>query len=144
MSERGEFLIELHNICDMGVRSTTELLNIIKGKENKIKALLGEELKEYEAALKKVKELIDDKSVMGNAGLMAKIGSSIGMHIELLKDNSDTKIADMLIQGYTMGLLEVTKLLKKYKDFIGKEEKKIALEIKDFHNKNISELKKYL
>lgn len=145
MSEKGEFLVELYSICDMGVKSITDLLNIIKSKENKIKNLLENELKEYEQSYKEIKKVLSDNNIaIPNSGLIAKVSSSIGMHMELMRDNSDTKIADMLTQGYTMGLLEITKLLKKYNNSIGKEELKIANDMKKYHNKNITELKKYL
>ena len=35
--------------------------------------------------------------------------------MEVLKDNSDSRIAGMLIQGLTMGVINITKNIDKYK-----------------------------
>ena len=58
MTERNEFITYLYEICDMGVRSTKTLVDIIKDKENKIINLLNDELDEYEVLLKRVKKLL--------------------------------------------------------------------------------------
>ena len=68
MNENNELLMHLYQISDMGVKSTTKLLNILKNKDNKIKKILEDELKEYEKYLKKsekilTKEKIDPKSL---------------------------------------------------------------------------------
>lgn len=145
MEDDKEFLLYLYQVCEMGVTSTKHLLDIINHKDNKIKSLLTEELNEYEEYFVEVKKLIDKYGITPKtSSMMSKIGSSIGMNIEMMNDNSDARIADMLIQGYTMGVLEITKKLKQYKDSISKEEKSIAEKINKTQNKNIKELKKYL
>jgi hypothetical protein len=64
--------------------------------------------------------------------------------MELMADNSDVRIAEMLIQGYTMGNLELKKKYNKYKESITSEEEDIVDEIKKIQDKNIKKLKKYL
>ena len=46
MNENNELLLHLAKNAEMGVSSTTKLLNTLKNKENKIKPLLENELKE--------------------------------------------------------------------------------------------------
>ena len=53
MNENNELLMHLYQINDMGVKSTTKLINLLKNKDNKIKKILENELKEYEKYLKK-------------------------------------------------------------------------------------------
>ena len=36
--------------------------------------------------------------------------------MEFMKDNSDAKIADILIRGFTMGNIDIDKQIEKYKD----------------------------
>ena len=145
MNEKIEFLTYLHKTAEMGVQSTCELLSILNDKENKIKVLVDKELKEYETSLQKIEKVMKNFDIpIPSAGIMAKAGNYMGMHMELMSDNSDAKVADMLIQGYTMGVLEVTKRLKKFKNYIDKEDKKLADELLDFQNHNIKELQKYL
>ena len=145
MTERNEFITYLYEICDMGVRSTKTLVDIIKDKENKIINLLNDELDEYEVLLKRVKKLLKSQGIKEpNPGILQNIGINASMHMELMADNSDVRIAEMLIQGYTMGNLELKKKYNKYKESITSEEEDIVDEIKKIQDKNIKILKKYL
>ena len=145
MEEKNEYLIYLYHICEMGVASTKKMLDKLKKTDNKITRLVEDELDEYNKALKEVKKLIDKNKIKEpKSGLIANMGVNMSMKMELSKDNSDSKIADMLIQGYTMGNLELNKKLKKYYDSITPEEKEITDMIKEFQDKNINILKDYL
>lgn len=145
MNDKCEFLAYLYQVCDMGYNSTKYLLGMLNKKENKITTLIETENREYENSLKELEKLISNTDIDSiKSGIIAKTSSKIGMTFELMRDNSDSKIADMLIQGYTMGVLEITRKLKKYKSCLSKEEQKIADEVLDYQNKNIKLLKKYL
>ena len=105
--EKNEFILYLYKITDMGVKSTKTLLDILKNKENKILPILDDELDEYNKAYQEVKELMKKRGIEEpNFGLLQNLGVSASMHLELMQDNSDTRIANMLIQGYTLGNLE--------------------------------------
>ena len=75
---------------------------------------------------------------------MAKMGSSMEMKMEVMKDNSDSKIADMLIRGNTMGVVEIEKGIHKYEEKADKEVLKLAKEVLSFQKENIENLKEYL
>ena len=64
--------------------------------------------------------------------------------MEIMKDNSDARIADMLIQGFTMGVLNVSKKIKNYEKYADKELTKLAIKFKEFQQKSIEILKEYL
>lgn len=145
MNERNEYLIYLYHICEMGVSSTKSLLDLLKKTDNKITRIIEDELDEYNKVYKEVKELLASKGIKEpKSGLLAKSGIALSMHQELMKDNSDTHVADMLIQGYTMGNLELNKKYSKYKDSISKEEERITETIRKFQDRNINTLKSYL
>ena len=61
-----------------------------------------------------------------------------------MKDNSDAKIADMLIRGFTMGNIDIDKLIDKYKNEADKNIIHLAKELKKFGEENIELLKSYL
>lgn len=145
MDENIEFLQELYKTSEMGKSSLSELAKILDAKENKIKLEIDQDLEKYENIISKIDKLaLKYDKKMDKTGFMGKAGSIMGIRMEVSKDNSDSKIADMLIQGYTMGILEVNRKLKKYKNSIGHAEKKIADELIDFQNKSIKNIKKYL
>ena len=77
-------------------------------------------------------------------GMMAKMGASMGIRKEVKSDNSDTSIAEMLIQGVSMGSLEMEKKIKNYKDVVDKKDLKFAEDFLEFQQDVITGLKKYL
>ena len=61
-----------------------------------------------------------------------------------MKDNSDSKIADILIRGFTMGNIEIDKKIDRFKDDADKDIIKLAKDLKKFGEINIELLKPYL
>ena len=47
-------------------------------------------------------------------GMMARAGMKLGLEINTLVDRSDDHIAEMVIQGATMGIIEMTKSMNTY------------------------------
>ena len=75
---------------------------------------------------------------------MTDIMSKLGMNMELMKDNSDARIADMLTKGFTMGNVDISKKIDRFQDNADKDILKLAKELLDFGQKNIELLKPYL
>lgn len=145
MNENNELLLYIYKNADMGVKSTTKLLKLLNNSDNKIKPIVEGELKGYENFLKKSKtQLKKNKVEPKGTGLLLDLTSSITMNMEFMKDNSDAKIADMLIRGFTMGNIEIDKKIDKYKEDADKSILKIAKELKKFGETNIELLKPYL
>ena len=89
MNENNELLMHLYQINDMGVKSTTKLINLLKNKDNKIKKILEDELKEYEKYLKKSEKILDKEKIDPKSlGLMAEMMAQLEMKWEVLLDMS--------------------------------------------------------
>lgn len=145
MNENSELLLYIYKNVDMGVKSTTKLINLLNSKDNKIKNVVESELKGYENFLKKSKSLLKKNKIEPkSSNMLAELSASITMNIELLKDNSDAKIADILIRGFTMGNIEIDKKIDKYKDDADKSILKLAKDLKKFGESNIELLKPFL
>jgi hypothetical protein len=145
MNENSELLEYLYQDADMGVKSLTTLINTINGKDNKIKKIVEGELKGYENYLKEIKKILKKKKVEPQSkGMMAEISSWMGIKMEMLKDNSDARIADMLTKGFTMGVVDLTKRIDKYKKDADKDILNLAKKMLNFSNENIELLKPYL
>lgn len=145
MNENTELLEYIYQVADMGVKSTTNLLKELNGKDNKIKKAIEDELKEYEGFYEITKDLLVKYKVPPKPlGMMADLSSSMGIKMEVLKDNSDAKIADMLTQGLTMGKLEMEKKIKNYQDVIGKDLLELAKGIAKFQENSIKKLQPFL
>jgi len=145
MNENNELLLYIYKNADMGVKSTTELIRLLNTRDNKIKNIVEGELKGYENFLKKSEALLKKNDISPKGpGIIAEISSFMGMNMEFMKDNSDSKIADMLIRGFTMGNIDIDKKIDRYKDDADKDILKLAKELKKFGEENIELLKPYL
>ena len=145
MDENLEMLEYLYKASNMGHSSTEDLLTELKEKDNKIKKLLEDINKQYEHYEKESARLLKkNKKEPKSAGIMADMMSKMSIKKEVIKDNSDSSIADMLIQGLTMGNLEIDKRISNFKKEVDKKTINLAKEFRKFGEDYIKKLKGYL
>lgn len=145
MDENTEMLLYIYQNAKMGVNSCTELIRILNSKDNKIKKVVEGELKGYESFVKKSEKLMRDFNITPkDKGIISNIMSKVGMDMEMMKDNSDARIADMLTKGFTMGNVDIAKKIDRYEGDCDKNIIKLAKELLEFGNANIEFLKPYL
>ncbi|MBR2832905.1 MAG: hypothetical protein IKE75_00430 [Bacilli bacterium] len=145
MDENFEMLECIYQNADMGAKSLTNLLNDIKEKDNKIKTLVSEEVKGYERFLKESKKLLKKNKIeLKSKGTMSEIMSKIGIKKEVKNDNSDSAIAEMIIEGFTMGNLEIDKLITNYEKIVDTKVLKLAKDLHKFGEREITKLKEYI
>ena len=145
MNENNEVLEHMYQDSEMATYSLETLLNELKGKDNKIIKVIEDILKNYENYYKDFKKQLEKEKVNPkSSGMMAKMGSSFGIKKEVIVDNSDSRIADMLIKGLTMGTLDMEKKISKYSENIDKKTLKQAEAFLKFQQESIAELKKFL
>lgn len=145
MKEKNELLMHIYETCDMGVKSTTKLIDLLRDKDNKIKKLLEDELKEYEKYLAKSEKLLKKNKVTPESiGMISEMMSKMSMKMEVKKDNSDSNIAGILTEGFTMGIINMNKKIESYKDDCDNSIIDLASDIVKFQEKEIKNLKSYL
>lgn len=145
MNENEEILEYIYQTSNMGMQSTKYLIDSLKGKDNKIKKLIEEINKNYEKYAKETEKLLNKKDLKAKPiGMMAKAMSKMSITKEMISDNSDANIADMLIQGLTMGNLELTKHIDNYEKTADKKTINLAKSLRKFGEEYIKKLKEYL
>lgn len=149
MSNQDELILYLCENVKMGLSSTTKIIKILKNKDNKIKKVLDSYIKTYEHYLKKTKELKQKYNVKTSKNkFMQKLMANTMMEEEIKRDNSDSKIANILIRGFTIGEIDLEKRIKDFVNNLDKKEKSdildIAKELHAFNKNSIVELKDYL
>lgn len=145
MNENIELLNYIHEDSQMGITSSTTLIRKLDNKDNKIKKIVEAELKGYEQFQKDSEKLLKKyKAEIMDASMMAKTMSTMKLNFEVMKDNSDAKIADILTKGFTMGTIDMNKKIETYKDDVRKDILKLAQNFLKFQNENIEILKEYL
>lgn len=145
MKEKNELLLHVYKDCDMSVTTLTELLDDLKEKDNKIKGVVEDLLKEYQSFLNRSKEYLEKENIpLETEGIMTKMMANMGVSKEVKHDNSDSSIADLLIKGISMGSIDMEKKLEDYKKEVEKGDLKVAKEFLKFQQKAIDKLKKFL
>ena len=145
MKEEFELLKHIQQDARMGSYTCSKLLETIKEKDNKIKGFVEEILKEYQTYEEEAVEKLKENNIkIEDISMMNKMMSTMGIKKEVKNDNSDSSIADMLIEGISMGTTKIEKKIKDYKKEVDKTELKLAKDFLKFQEKTIEELKKYL
>ena len=62
----------------------------------------------------------------------------------MMKDNSDSRVADMIIKGLNMGVIDLGKKIEDFKDKADKNTLSLAKRMKEMQAKEIEALKKFL
>ena len=145
MNRQCELIEKIYKDASMGRFSMQKLLENLKGKDNKIIGVVESIFQDYSSFEQKAKEaLVAQDKKPEEEGNMAKMMSSMGIFKEVLTDNSDSAIADLLIQGLSMGEIEMQKRVDNASDDINKDDLKLAKDFLKFQQKAQKELKKYL
>lgn len=142
MNKNNELLNYIHQNCEMGKDTINQLLNITKD-ETFIKEL-RRELEEYSRIFDSCNNLIkntnkEPKDICN----IAKISAYISINIKTLMNKSSSHIAEMMIQGSTMGIIDITKRLKDY-DPKDDEIAKLGNELLKVEQNNVESLKRFL
>ena len=145
MDETNELLECMYQDCYMACKNLESLLDEIKYKDNKIKSDVEKILKEYESYLKKIrKELKCNKIKPKKVSMFAVMGAKMKMKKDVKKDNSDSKISDIIIQGLVMGVIDINKRLDNYKGEVNNNLIKLGNDLIEFQQVSIDKLKAYL
>ncbi len=139
-----EFLTELYKNMKMGSDSIVNISS--KVKEGELRDELAKELDSYERYAKKMGRLLYDAGATPKEeNIMTKMATKMGMAMNTLTDSTESHIAEMLIEGTTMGITENTKLINQYEDKgVSDESLKLARDSVCFMENTVEDLKKFL
>ena len=76
--------------------------------------------------------------------MMAEMMAKMSMKMDVKKDNSDSNIAGILTEGFTMGIINMNKKIEAYRDECDNSIIDLANDIVKFQEKEIKNLKSYL
>ena len=137
-----EFLNYIYQNAEMGKSTIGQLINIVDNASFKQK--LESQLKEYneifDIAHNKTEEA---KKTSKGIASFTKLTTYLMININTLINKSPSHVAEMIIQGSTMGIIDVTKKLKEYKD-ANKDITALAQMLLTFEQQNVEEMKKFL
>ncbi|KAB3536080.1 hypothetical protein F8154_04795 [Alkaliphilus pronyensis] len=137
-----ELLNYIHQNSEMGQDAINQLIPIVE--DDTFKQNLESQFNEYKKIYNKAKTKIQemDKDAKG-INPLSKASSYMMINLKTLLNKSPSHISEMLIQGSTMGTVDITKKLQEYND-ADKEILDLGNQLLQFEQRNIEELKRFL
>ena len=126
--------------ADMG-RSTIDTL-LERSDDSEFSTVLREQEKYFDKAANEVRRHLDEEGIEPKTTPVADAMSAMGVRMNTWMDNSSSHMAQMMIEGHTMGIVELTRRLNRA-DHGGTGEK-MARDMLQFEEKSIEELKRFL
>ena len=138
-----ESLHNLYKNVHMALESIDYVTSSVKDPE--MKEELSHEYEGYESLAGKIaKEMLSRGEEPKEPNIMKKAVLWSSIKMETLKDDSKSHVADMLIQGTTMGLNEVMTLISENGKIMSPEILHLAEELRDTESSFLERLKAYL
>lgn len=137
-----EFLNYIYQNAEMGKTTISQLIDIVK--DQSFKQCLQSQLSEYneifDMADSKIKQFQEKSKGIGT---MTKLKTYIMINMNTIKDKTASHIAEMMIQGSSMGIVDITKKLKEYNN--GEQDIiELGKRLLKFEQQNIEEMKTFL
>lgn len=142
MEENLELLNELYKNSKMGEETIQTLLPSVE--DQKLKADLEKQRDVYLDICQKSRQEISKRNAHPEKiSAMTKMSANMGVKMNTLIDKSSSHIADMMIQGSTMGIVSATEGLNNHPN-ADKPVTDLAKDIVRFEQDNIERMKRYL
>jgi len=142
MLNETQLLNHIYQTAEMGQDGICSVMKYAD--EPKLRASLTSQMEEYRKLQNSAAQMLRQRQREPEGiGAMAKMGSEMMSAMKTMTDHSATKIAEMMIQGSTMG---VTKSIRTIRDCELKDERvrDLADKLLETEQANIEEMKKYL
>ena len=138
------FLNLLYKNVKMGADSTIDIMP--KVSNTSLREELTSEVEQYEKFAKEIQNMLFELGEKPEEeNFMTKMMSKIGITMNTMMDASASHIADIMIQGATMGITDTTKLVREHENTSCSEEAlRLAKETIRYEEETIERLKKFL
>lgn len=137
-----EFLNYIYQNSEMGKDTMKQLIGISEDEE--FNKMLHNQYEGYKNINDKTTKILDEHSKEPKEiNPLSKASTYVSINMKTLTNKSPSHISEMLIQGSTMGIIDITKKIKEYPDANG-EIVNLAHNLLEFEQKNLEECKQYL
>ncbi len=138
-----ELLNFIYQNSQMGVNTITHLMDITT--DEAFKEQLHAQLKEYRQMHDKAAQMLEANG-FNEEGLTAfeKIRTYLMVNFQTLSDDSTSHLAEMLMVGSNMGVIDAIKNIHKYQGKAEPDIVKLMEHLKQFEENNVERFKQYL
>ena len=142
------FAEHIYKNAKMGADSINNALSGMKDPEEKekIKTELTRQLNEYENIASKAENILMNMNLRPvEEGALIKLSAKAGVAMNMMKDSTSSHVAEMMIEGLSMGITDTTKRSRQAKEKnCDPETLKLGHELISFQEKSVDIMKKYL
>ena len=141
---RAEMLSDLYKNVMMGSSSTTDVLGRVKDPD--LRAEMTKIIDGFEGLASRTSKLMLEAGLTPKEeSMLAKAGAKIGMVMNTATDSTSEHIAEMMIQGLTMGVTELYRNIGEAEEAgISGEPLSLCREALSFEENAVEKLKSYL
>ena len=142
MKEDINALDEIHKGCCMGKDAIDYVLDKIE--DDIFRKEVEKEYKDYDRIANKIDKIYPNYNdgKPHETGVMIKAMTWTSVEMKTMMDKSNSKIAELLLQGVNMGIIEGRKILNNKE--LNAEVSKIVSEYVNMQEQSVEKLKKYL
>lgn len=141
MQQDADLLEAVHTTAEMGKNTLEELLS--KSADAEFSDVIRTQQKTYEETAAQARALLLKGGVTPQQRPLTDAMAALGLRLNTMMDKSSSHMAQMMIEGSTMGVVELQRQLNCHPD-AGGEAKKLARGLMAFEQKSIEALKPYL
>ncbi|MDD3919632.1 MAG: hypothetical protein PHO41_00435 [Eubacteriales bacterium] len=137
-----ELLLYISKTAEMGVIGLRDVEDRTKGEG--LRTAITQQIHEYEAISKESAALLERVGEKPNdPGLLNRISSEVMTMMKTMNDSSDSTIAEMVIQGNTMG---ISKIIQHIHDYDGNDAdvRRLADKLLETEQANVEQMKQFL
>lgn len=143
MNANAELLNFVYQNSGMGVDTLNQLLDIVEGDD--FRKQIESQLKGYRDFNEKAKAMLHENGYNEkDISAFQKITSNVMINVKTLTDKSNSHIAEMMLTGSNMGIIDAIKSIKKYEHDAEKDIVSLMNKLLDFEEKNVEKLKEFL
>ena len=143
MEDNKNALDEINKGCTMGIDAINNLIDKVDKKN--FKKVLEKQISQYDKIEDKINEIYNNYSsekTLHEIGPLTKTITDYMTKMKTMRDHTDSKIAEILLQGTNMGIIEGKRIINNKN--LNKEIKKLVEEFINNQEMIVESLKEYL
>lgn len=143
-SHTDSLLDAMYKNVKMGADSLIDIMS--RAKDKAFREQLTSQLERYEEYAAKIsKRLCADGETPKEEGFFTRMSAKVGMAMNTMTDASTSHLAQMVIEGATMGITELTRLVREYENTVCSEDAlKLARDIIQYEEATVKTMKSFL
>jgi len=143
MSANAELIEYIYKNAGMGVQSIGKLIEKIQ--RDDFKSFLSEQYADYKSITEECERIAREDGIrLKELGVISKLESDMMIKMKTMADHSPDTVAEMLMQGSVMGIVQSIRRIKEYEGESNNDILGIARKLLTIEQRNIQECPKWL